>query len=432
MELSFSKRHMPFVILYSVSLLALLLIEIDAVPVSIQENLRKVKYLYVLGVLFLNIINFKWRKGIKASLLVVFLFIAHCILFGFVWVNQLVAVAIDSNATQMIWYLAFILVTFWYVAENNYFKEYIVITYFVAGARLIVAGLQHREDFVNPVWGLIQSFTAEWRYKTAFGFVHPGYTSYAAFVVLALSIYYFEIYYKSEGLRKVLFWISFLLIDGVAGLELMAAAERSGIISTFFVIFAFIFIVLLRVRIERKTQYGIIVVLGITLLILIETGVFSNIWSDSNRELNITMNYPVFLRYGTMSKGLGFVDNAAFHGEIQAFPAETSSLDMYYVYIFFTTGVIGSIMIGSALLLILIKLLMNRRNSLNVISICFYLTLLFFAFWQCNMFTYRYISAYIPPVILLCSMCDDFCLEDKTIVNTTIVRKRRSLKEADS
>ena len=147
------------------------------------------------------------------------------------------------------------------------------------------------------------------------------------------------------------------------------------------------------------------------------TGGFTYIWNNSNRALNITANYPVFLQLGNLWTGMGYTDNSAFHGEIAVFGMDTSSLDMYYVYIFFTTGVIGCIIIGAALLLMLIKLLTQRKTALNITTIGLYLAMLFFAFWQCNMVTYRYVSPTIFFLIILFSMSDDFCMGSGDIEN---------------
>ncbi len=408
MRLKLPKQNLPFAIAYFVSLLILLLNQINALPMA--SILRKVKYAYVLFVAILIVANPVIKKGIKAALFVMFLYIAHSALFGTVFVNYLVPYEIQDNVSQMIWFLLFVLVTFIYVAQHNYFKGFIVLSYYATGLQLLIGGLMHHSEFSNPVWGLVQAFTADVRYKGSFGFVHAGYTSNACFLVLVLSVFYFEIYRKTELKNNIWFWVTIAVIDGVAALEIIAAAERSGIICTFMVFSTYLFFVFFRIRIEQKTLFFFLLMMCVAIVLFVVTGGLASVWGDSNRELNITVNYPLFQAYANPLFGLGFIENAGYHADRNLYPMPTSSLDMYYVYIFFATGYVGIFMIGLALITILIKLLINKRTDFNIIGIWFYLTMLFFAVWQANLFTHRYISSYVISVLLLCSMSNDFCM----------------------
>ena len=413
MKIKIYKRHWIFSISYFMTMLILLLNQIEALPMA--ALLRKVKYPYVFVVFALVLANAKIKKGIKSASFVIGLFICHCILFGYVFVNDIVAYQIWDNASQMIWFLLFVLVTFWYVAQNNYFKGFISLSFYACGLQLIIAMILHRGDIANPIWALVHAFTATFRNRNDFGFTHAGYTANAAFLVLSLSLFFFEIYRHTEDFKKLWFWASFLIIDAVAGIELMSAVERSGIITTFIVFIIYFVFVLLRVRVEKKTLLFGIVVAGVVLALLIATGVFADIWGKSNRDLNITVNYPLFKAYGDPWTGLGFIENAAFQRSNSLFPMATSSLDMYFVYIYFSTGLLGSIMIGLALVIILIKLLANKKTDMNILAIGFYLAMLFFAFWQCNLFTHRYISSYVISTIFLCTMSNDCCMGEENV-----------------
>lgn len=408
MKFSIPKRHLPFEIAYFVSLVILLLNQINCLPMA--ETLRKVKYPYVLFVAILVVINPKVKRGIKASLFVILMLLLHNYLYGHVFVNGIVAAEIEDNTSQMMWFLLFVLVTFLYVAQNNFYKGFILLSYYATGLQLVVAAIKYRSNFVNPLWALIHAFTADTRFKNAFGFIHPGYTSNACFTVIVISIFFFEMYRKTEEFKKLWFWISFLVIDGLAGCMLMAATERSGIISTFMVVFWYLFFVFFNIRFERKTLWILIGLMAVAVTVFIACGGLAAIWGESNRQLNIIVNYPLFVAYGDFWTGLGFIENAGFHADRNLFPMPTSSLDMYYVYIFFSTGLLGTIMIGLVLVVILVKLLINKRTNMNIIAIGFYLTMLFFAIWQSNLFTHRYISSYVISVIFLCTMCKDCCM----------------------
>ena len=411
MKVTISKQHLLFVMAYVFTMLTLLLYQIDALPMALV--LRKTKYLYVAFVLVLFFINGKVKRRNGGALFVIALFLLHTILFGYIWVNPIAAENIDTNASQMLWYLLMVLVTYLYVAQNNLFELFITTSFYVTGFQFLLCVLLHPQDIVNPIWGFLQAFGGGIRYKTTFGYVHAGYLSNAAYLVLVLSVFYYELNKHYDGIRKKVMWISLAVVDLLAIEMLAAAAERSGIISVFMVVsFYFVFVVF-KVRIERKTSmiFGILAAIG--LLILEFTGTFTYIWKNSNRELNITINYPVFKQLGNLWTGMGFVDNSGFHKEISAFGVETSSLDLYYVYIFFTTGVIGCILIGGALVIMLLRLLFQKKTDLNITTIGLYLSMLFFAFWQCNMVTYRYVSPTVLFTIILCGMNKDFCMGSK-------------------
>ena len=411
MKLIIPKQHLLFVIAYVVNLLILLLYQIDALPFAII--LRKAKYLYVIFVLFLFLLNNKINRKNGGALLTIGVFLLHTILFGYIFTNPIAAENIDNNASQMLWYILTVLVTYLYVAQNDLFETFINVSFYVVMGHAILSVLLHPHDIVNPIWGFMQAFGGGIRYKTTFGYVHAGYLSNAAYLMVILCIYFYELNKKYVGIRKKIMWIS-LVIMGLVAIEMLAAAaERSGIISAAIVGAFYVVFVFFKVRVEQKTMVIFAAIGIIAIEIMAGAGVFEYIWANSNRSLNITVNYPVFQQLGNLWTGMGFVDNSGFHKEIAAFGVETSSLDLYYVYIFFTTGVVGCILIGSGLLMMLFKLLFQKKTDLNLTTLGLYLSMLFFAFWQCNMVTYRYVSPTILFTIILCGMTHDFCMGDQ-------------------
>ena len=420
MKIKIPKKHIIFTIAYFFTMLTMLLNQIDALPMAMV--LRKTKYAYIIFVMFLFFSGKRVKRQSVAAIISLSIFMIHTILFGFVFNTslgaQIAAENINKNVDQLIWFLLVVFVTYIYVAQNGIFRLFISASFYVTGLQLLIGCLQHRGDIVNPLWGFRQAFGGGIRYKTTFGFVHAGYLSNAAYLVIVLSIFFFEIYRHYKDARRIIMWISLIVIDGLAVEMLAAAAERSGIISTAIVVGFYLFFVFFRIRVELFTKVAFAVLLAIGAVCLVASGVFDYIWSNSNRELNIVINYPIFQELGNLWTGMGYVDNSGFHGDIMAFGVKTSSLDMYYVYIFFTTGVIGCILIGFVLIFMLVELLVHNKSPLNTTAIGLYFSMLFFAVWQCNMATYRYVSPTILLVIILCAMSDDCCItkEDQGIL----------------
>lgn len=393
--------------------MTLLLYQIEALPFAII--LRKTKYIYVFFVLALCMIRgvFKRRNG--GAFLVIGLFFLHTILFGYIYINPIVEERIDLNVSQMMWYLLMVLVTYIYVAQNNLFETFIYTSFCAATLQLLIALLLHPQDIVNPVWGLMQTFAGGIRYKTTFGFVHAGYLSNATYLIIVLSLFVYELNKNYKGLRKKIMWLSLCFANALAIEMMLSAAERTAIISSAILLMIYFAFVIFKIRVEKKTCVAICVIGLIGVYILAFTGVFAHIWENSNRALNISINYPVFKELGNLWTGMGYVDNSGFNKQIMAFGVETSSLDMYYVYIFFTTGILGCIIIGTGLLIMLIRFLFIKKTNFHILNLGLYISLLFYSFWQCAMITYRYVSPTIFFVIFLCGLTEDFCMEKKNM-----------------
>ena len=103
---------------------------------------------------------------------------------------------------------------------------------------------------------------------------------------------------------------------------------------------------------------------------------------------------------------MGFVENGAFISDpynynLSAFGVQTSSLDMNYLFIYCSTGILGCCIMASILIILGLSLYKNRREKYGGYYLVLYFTLLFYAFWETILFTYRQWAMIIPHVILL-------------------------------
>lgn len=404
------REHSVFVGIFFVTMLILLLDQVDALPMA--NLLRKIKYVYIIVMTILCLKNGKLRKSSKDALFVMALLLFHTILFGFVFVNDIVADITYEHAKQLLIYFGIVLVTYIYIMQRNAFILFIDISFAVTGVQLLISGLLYPDDFVNPLWGIIQTFRATYRYKTSFGFIHAGYLANEAYLVIMLSIVFWELHKKAASNRKKIIIGEIILFDGLAFMMLIAAAERSGLVSAAIAIIFYVLFAKTQLLSKRwfKLLTPILIVFGV--VILFETGIWNHIWENSNRSLNITVNYPVFQKIGNLWTGMGYVASHGFQKSASVFGEITSSLDMYYVYIFFTTGIIGCVIQGMALLIILCELGRRLDDALGIAFMGIYLSMLFLAFWQPSLFTYRYQSCTYLLIIMLVAICDDRCMEN--------------------
>ena len=407
-------KHRAFVLLYFVTMLTLLLDQADALPMGVW--LRKIKYLYILIMAFACVKRGTIRKSSRTAFQVLGLLVLHTLLFGFVFTNPRVAEATREHVTQLLIYFCMVGVTYLYVSQNRIFRLFINVSCVVVGTQLLISGLLHPGEFVNPFWGIVQIFTATYRYKTTFGFVHAGFLANECYLMIVLSILFWELNKGKTGRGRWLVLGTLLLFDGVAILMLIAAAERAGLIAAALAAAFYLFFSKTDLLGKKKFRLWLPVLIALGLGILFGTGLWSYIWANSNRSLNISVNYPVFRQVGNLWTGMGYVGSDGFQKANSVFGITTSSLDLYYVYIFFTTGVIGCVIQGSALVLILVKLARRKKDNLGIALLGIYISMLFLAFWQPSLFTYRYQSCFFLLVIILAAMHEDCCLTGYTCV----------------
>ncbi len=403
MYIEFEKKHTTFIVLYSITILIMLLDQAGALPLA--EVLRKFKYVYIAFVFVLCLKNRFVKKSLPGLIVIGLLFV-HTILFGYVFQNDVVVAATTEHANQMMIYLLMLAVTYIYISQEKIYTTFFNVTYLMSAVQLVVSALLHFNNFVNPIWGIIQTFRTTGRYRSYFGFTHSGYLSNQCYFVIVLSIIFYELNVKRDTGQKKTSLLTLIAVDAIAFLMLISSAQRSGVISVAMALIIYFALEVLKIHKKNWFRLAVVALILVACIFLFEFGVWDDIWNNSNRSLNISVNYPVFKEIGNLWTGMGYVESSGFQRGTSIYGITTSSLDMYYVYIFFTTGVIGCILMGLALLIVVCKVFTQRKNSLKYANVSITLSLLFWAYWQVNLFTYRYLSSFFFAIILLLSMED--------------------------
>ena len=135
------------------------------------------------------------------------------------------------------------------------------------------------------------------------------------------------------------------------------------------------------------------------------TGLWDFFWARSNRGLNVSVNLPLVPIVGNIWTGMGFVENGVFiahasNNWISPFGVRTSSLDMNYLYLYCTTGILGCAVMALILLILGISLYKNRSQKYGYYYILLFAVILFYAFMETVLFTYRFWPMMIAYVIL--------------------------------
>lgn len=359
--------------------------------------LRKFKYIFIV-ILLLDFITSNLKRISKPCAVVVGCLMLHTVLFGVVIVNPAVAELTKTHFSEMMIYLLFL--GFLTNAVERYRCElkFIEATSAACAIFMLWTGVTHISNFVNPLY-YIYVFSRNARIRSHFGVGDPNYMGYYCLIAL---VFFFVLWYKyleNNTLTKKRKY--FLLgISGWTVLILFSTGSRSSVLSFL------IFIAIWCYKKYLKPKWGKNAFLYIALLFIICVAFvglnWTDIWGNANREANISVNIPVFNHLNAFWKGMGYIESAGFYND--AYGYDTWPVDIYYLYIFLSTGVIGTVIISIPLVYILVKLLKKSDDFVDKLILPAYLAILFDGMWQVNIFTYRYIATLFIGALLLISI----------------------------
>lgn len=356
--------------------------------------------------------NCKWNKRV---IFIISVLVLYVVLWGTVFKNNVVAGEIESHCIMMSYYLILLFFSYSEISKYRCINGYISSSYFACITVLFIQFMLHfREIVKNPLY-IFKAIFSTMRVRSSFGFLHVNYVGNICFVTFILS-YFFSIQFREKGKNKTykMFLVAFSNI--VCYFMLISTSSRAAILSSIiFFICVFISKKYEHIKISKIAKiymlFATIITIICVFLIAIKTGLLDYIWLNSNRQLNVSENLPLVKVIGNIWTGMGFVDNSVFipswsnsTGLTSAFGASTSSVDMYYVYLFCSTGIFGCTIIGSILLYIAYVLWKQKNLKNRNIYISIYISILFYAFWESVIFSYRFWSMLILTVLLLCAV----------------------------
>ena len=369
----------------------------------------KIKYLFVLYCL-IDIMQYR-KKHFGSNLMIVFLILTmYILLWRYVFVNPDMMEYISYHTTIMLWYLLLLITSTQEVLHYQCVEEYTFTSCAAIIAILSIQVITHRYELsINPAFA-VYSFLAHDVMRSSFGFLHANYVGSMCFLLVSfLFIFYME--FSDNPLRHSRSKIIALLLVCITFMILFSASSRTAFISIFiFVLGTYGVRIMGKVRFTEKSIKFLkwIFIIGLLLLVVVVfgTGLWNYIWIKSNRSLNVTENIHWVPILGNIWTGMGFVENEAFisdpyNANLSAFGVETSSLDMNFLYIYCTTGIFGCCMMATILIILGVSLYKNRGEKYGGYYLVLFITLLFYAFWETILFTYRFWLMLIPHVILL-------------------------------
>lgn len=358
--------------------------------------LRKLKYVFL--IILLVEFLFSEKKISKTSILVIGFLCMHTVLFGFVFINPSVNELTKIHCREMLIYLLFLFLTLNVVERYNCKLRFIEATSASFSIFFCWCALTHFSDFVNPLY-YIFVFSRGARIRSQFGTGSPNYMGYYCFIAL---VFFHSLWYEYKWRNKLTQKrkIYLLGISSLTVLILFSTGSRSSILSFTIFAVACLYQQYIKERLGKSAFWMSGIAVGFILIIMFSN--WSAIWQNANRKENISINMPVFEEMDAWKTGMGYIESSGFYNDSYGY--DTWPVDIYYLYIFLSTGIVGSFIMLIPFVYMLIELLKKRKGFSKSVILPAYLAILFDGFWQVNIFTYRYIATLFIGVLLLSSI----------------------------
>ncbi len=368
----------------------------------------KFKYVFILYCL-VDIISRKEKPCSRNLALMFSLLVFYVLAWGFIFKNPVVAVQIAEHRKTMLIYLAMLIPCALEVIHYKCVEEYTVSSGAALCLVIFTQVARHRNEMIfNPIFA-VRSFLAHDLVRSSFGFLDTNFVGNACFLILCI-LFMVYIFHLGNPLFHSRIRILTVLTGLLIFMIMLCTSSRTAIIClTLFVLGSVVIRLLGIVHISNASVKALKKYAAISILILLTlsyvTGFWGRVWAGSNRDLNVSANLHWVPIIGNIWTGMGFVENDAFitdasNNWISAFGVTTSSLDMNYLYLYCTTGILGCATIALILLILGISLYKNRGRKYGAYYFLLYVVILLYAFMETILFTYRFWAMMIPYVIL--------------------------------
>lgn len=382
--------------LYFMTLLLSMLSIVDNAP--LRGILYNIKYLYIVVIVFFCFYDgiLIWNKRIAVA---IGLLMLHTILYGVIFTNSYIKMDTNLHFQQLMAIYILTLFSCIYVYKKDCYLLFLEMTYLAMVMFILWCAVTHMGNFVNPIY-FVNIFSRADRFRAAFGMGDVNYCGNYCIYLLIVSFFLWCEWKKQAKIPDKRLEIVMAGIDVLTLCMLFSTASRSAILSLL-LFFGCYGILKMRYAIIRNWKL-ILSVGGVLVLclviVLVSTGAMSSIWQESNREGNFSINYPIFLEHGDYLNGMGYMDNSGFLNKVYGY--ETTAMDVYFLYIPFSTGILGAAIILVQMIYLLYQMLRHGRTEGRDLVLSLFVMMLYYAIWQVNYMNYRYHTGIIHMMLL--------------------------------
>lgn len=370
---------------YAVLLLSRILVLTSNYNWPVDPVALELVYIVLCGFLLV----YKKFKMISAnSLTILCILLLHTILWGKVFVNDLIASLIESLYKSQIMFVIIIAFTVFMIRRYGILYDFIKVSFWILIAMLLLQFITNISDL--DLSNIVNIMSKDERTRGNFGFGHYNTLGAACVCTLVLSSIVYKYSYK---FLHLIIWMARIL----AIVMLLCSASRSSLTSLAVFIIIYYSIGINDLKLSKNVKINIKIVRFVLVLILILIVLFeidiNELLIESQRGLVFNHALPLFLRSGRVFLGLGFASNTAYG--TGATPYTTYWIDNGYIYYLITSGILGFTFIVAAISILFYGLYKRHNDNLGRYVFSLFVMYLYGSLFEVTIFMSGAIINYI-------------------------------------
>ena len=293
--------------------------------------------------------------------------------------------------------IAFILVSSYWIRRYNMLFNIIRIGYFTITLLMVISFIVSIKDIniLKPISSFWQS-SEQSRYRVLFGFGFNNIAAEYSMSSILLSIFMIRNLNRNEKsylLKATAFW----LLDAVMVLIIICNNSRGTFIALLFVV-----LMLLLFRIFKRFSFKLlfkrlfvlllIVVAGFVVYLISNGITFIDLLNISNRA-HFLNNIEAMRNGNKWLMGLGNISGQYFREQNVLYGVKLDYMETYYVGVFVTSGIIGSIWIFTLIVVIFRSIFIQKRTKFTSWLLIVFFYMLFLSIFEGYLFSSSYITS---------------------------------------
>ena len=368
-----------------------------------------VQMLYVVIILLLAMVKEKRyiiSKRITEFKIAILLLAGYLILFGFVFVNPLMAKYTSGIVLRQGLFLAVVISTALFACRNRLLSEIITTSFWTVAIVLCYQFVTNIEDIAKI--NVLTVFSTSSRTRANFGLGHYNYLGVLCTCEIVLGAWLLKLRKK----QKAVFWVMALSV-----VMLLGSASRNAIVSLLVFVFIGFYFNLDRYPMKKTYKFLVKLLLGVLVLfaaVLGDSGItIEAILKDSNRLTLFEVALPTFFGSSRTWTGLGLASGEIYGRNLT--PYKTYWLDNGYIYTLVASGYIGAIIYLALIILFLrtFGCIKKKYPTIGTLASTTFYMYLFTALFETSLFNGGVLTNYLLMPIFLVVL--DYKTTDKAL-----------------
>ena len=352
----------------------------------------------VLWLFFIIFDNSKEIINIKrpAGFIIIMLFL-YFVIWGLYNIKDLDRTDTLNVMYRSILMMLFIFTSSFWIKRLNCLHESICVGYVAFASLMLISFILHIDEInlkrtLMTFWESSETI----RYRVLFGFGFNNIAAEYSMSTILLSIYMINHVSKEKPNRKFKIFI-YLLVDVLMALIILANNSRGTLLALLVVLFLLVFMhlnknVTLKTTFKRLLLLIVVAAIGGMVVLSFKNLTLLNIIEKMNRT-HFFDNIEAMRNGDKWLMGLGKISGAYFSERNVLYGVKLNYMEMYYVDVFVTSGIIGCIWSIAIIVVIISSLLQQKRSKLTEWLMVALVYMLFLSFFEGYLFSYSYITS---------------------------------------